>query len=420
MSITNRRKVLTSAGLLAGAAAAELVGARLALAAGNGSTDNRLVLVILRGALDGLSAVPPLGDPDYARLRGALALGKPGSEGGALALDGTFGLHPALAFMAESWRTRELAVLHAVATPYRERSHFDGQDVLENGLVRAHQTDTGWLNRALATLPRAAAGKSGAGIALGANIPLVMRGAVEVASWSPTRLASLDDDTLQRIADLYAQDPLLSRRLADALMSDAVAADANKGAGMAAAPDMNAAPAGGARRYGADIDATMRAAAGFLLQPEGPRVAVLDGTGWDTHANEGVDKGVLALRLRLLDNALRTLKTSLGPAWKKTAVLIVTEFGRTAAVNGTRGTDHGTGAAAFVIGGAVRGGRVIADWPSLAPGALYEGRDLRPTLDLRSVFKALLQDHLGVAPQALERQVFPDSGAAPPLRDLIA
>jgi uncharacterized protein (DUF1501 family) len=322
--------------------------------------------------------------------------------------------------MAESWRTRELAVLHAVATPYRERSHFDGQDVLENGLVRAHQTDTGWLNRALATLPRAAAGKSGAGIALGANIPLVMRGAVEVASWSPTRLASLDDDTLQRIADLYAQDPLLSRRLADALMSDAVAADANKGAGMAAAPDMNAAPAGGARRYGADIDATMRAAAGFLLQPEGPRVAVLDGTGWDTHANEGLDKGVLALRLRLLDNALRTLKTSLGPAWKKTAVLIVTEFGRTAAVNGTRGTDHGTGAAAFVIGGAVRGGRVIADWPSLAPGALYEGRDLRPTLDLRSVFKALLQDHLRVPPQALERQVFPDSSAAPPLRDLIA
>lgn len=416
MSTTNRRQVLKSAGLLAGAAAAEIVCTRLAFAAGNRSSDNRLVFVILRGALDGLNAVPPIGDPDYARLRGALALGKPGSEGGALALDGTFGLHPALGFMAECWRARELAVLHAVATPYRERSHFDGQDVLENGLVRAHQTDSGWLNRALATLPRSAnnpsTGKSAAGIALGANIPLVMRGPSEVASWSPTRLASLDDDTLQRIADLYAQDPLLSRRLADALMTDAVAADANKGAGMGAAP-------AGARRYGADMDATMRAAAGFLVQPDGPRVAVLDGSGWDTHANEGTDKGVLAIRLGLLDEALRTLKTRLGPAWNKTAVLIATEFGRTAAVNGTRGTDHGTGAAAFVVGGAVRGGRVIADWPSLAPGALYEGRDLRPTLDLRSVCKALLQDHLGAPAPAVEREVFPDSSGAPALRDLL-
>ena len=416
MSTTSRRQVLKSAGLLAGAAAAEIVCTSLAFAAGNRSSDNRLVFVILRGALDGLNAVPPIGDPDYARLRGALALGKPGSEGGALALDGTFGLHPALGFMAECWRARELAVLHAVATPYRERSHFDGQDVLENGLVRAHQADSGWLNRALATLPRSAnnpsAGKSAAGIALGANIPLVMRGPSEVASWSPTRLASLDDDTLQRIADLYAQDPLLSRRLADALMTDAVAADANKGAGIDAAP-------AGARRYGADLDATMRAAAGFLVQPDGPRVAVLDGSGWDTHANEGTDKGVLAIRLGLLDAALRTLKTSLGPAWNKTAVLIATEFGRTAAVNGTRGTDHGTGAAAFVVGGAVRGGRVIADWPSLAPGALYEGRDLRPTLDLRSVCKALLQDHLGAPAPAVAREVFPDSSGAPALRDLL-
>lgn len=412
MHTYRRRSILKSAALLAGGSMAGICSLRLAFAAGDTRTDNRFVFVILRGALDGLSAVPPFGDPDYAPLRGALALGKPGTDGGAIALDSLFGLHPSLTFLGEAWRARQLAVIHAVATPYRERSHFDGQDVLENGLLRPHQADSGWLNRALAAMPAGASGPSGTGIALGANIPLVMRGPAEVASWSPSRLAGLDDDTLQRVADLYAHDPLLSRRLADALAADAVAAAANGGQGMS--------PADGGRRGGANVEATMRAAAGFLVRPEGPRIAVLDTTGWDTHANEGADSGLLATRLRQLDGALRALSSGLGPAWKKTAVLIATEFGRTAAVNGTRGTDHGTGAAAFLLGGAVRGGRIIGDWPSLAPGALYERRDLRPTLDLRSVCKGLLQEHLAVPATIVDSNVFPGSANAPALRDLLA
>ena len=384
----SRRRFLESA-LFTGATS--LVSSRLVLA--NAATDARFVFVLLRGALDGLSAVPPVGDPGYAALRGQIALAKSGADA-ALPLDGTFGLHPSLTFLHSSYQAKQLAVVHAVASPYRERSHFDGQNVLESGGLRPHDSSSGWLNRALATLP-ARAGEGG--VALGANIPLAMRGPAEVASWSPTKIASLDEETLARLGDLYARDPLLSRRLADALESDAIATESG-------AMDAD----GGQRRnFAARYTATARAAAGFLRRDDGPRVAMFDTTGWDTHANEGGAQGQLALRLRGLDASLAALKESLGPVWRDTIVLIATEFGRTAAVNGTRGTDHGTGAAAFLLGGAVSGGRVIADWPGLANTHLHEGRDLRPTCDLRAVMKGVLHDHLRVSIEALDSRVFP-------------
>jgi len=394
----DRRTFLLGSAAAAGAMAAGgltiLPGVTLAGAASDGADDGRFVFVILRGALDGLSAVPPYGDPDYERLRRELALGVPGSAGGCLKLDGTFGLHPRLAFLHESFGAGELAVFHAVATPYRERSHFDGQDVLENGCTRPHDSQTGWLNRALVNLKGV---EREAGVALGQNIPLMMRGPAAIASWSPSKLAPLDEDTLQRIADRYADDAVLSHRLADALASDAIAmAGAEPGA-----------------------DTLIQATAGFLRAPNGPRVAVFDTTGWDTHANEGRSEGQLAARLGALDEALRKLKEALGPQWSRTAVMIATEFGRTAATNGTRGTDHGTGSAAFLLGGAVRGGRVIADWPGLSASALYQGRDLRPTIDLRSVLKGLLADQLRVSHRALESEVFPDSAAAGALSGLV-
>lgn len=384
---------------------------RMAFAA-VGQGDARLVMVVLRGALDGLSVVPPVGDPAYAALRRQIALPAAGATGGVLPLDGTFGLHPSLSFLAESWQAQQLTVLHAVATPYRERSHFDGQDVLESGHLRAHAAQTGWLNRALMQLPGPR--QRDAGIALGANIPLLMRGPAAVASWSPSKLAQLDDDTLQRIGDLYASDGLLSRRLADALSADAIAKQAQ-------AEDVDAQSMAGAglRGAAAQYTETVQAAAGFLRRPDGPRVAVFDTTGWDTHANEGAAQGQLAQRLKALDSGLRTLRDSLGPVWQHTAVLVVTEFGRTAAINGTGGTDHGTGAAAFLLGGAVRGGRILADWPGLAASALHEGRDLRPTTDLRSVFKTVLRDHLAVPQPHIESQVFPDSKGAPYVADLM-
>jgi uncharacterized protein (DUF1501 family) len=438
MKHLDRRQFLTTSALAAGGL---LLTSRLTLAS-TANTTSRFVFIILRGALDGLTAVPPYGDQDYARLRGELALGAPGSNGGALKLDNTFGLHPNLGFMSESYQARELIVFHAVASPYRERSHFDGQDVLENGYARPHAVQTGWLNRALAALPAERSRKE-MGVALGQNVPLVMRGAAPVASWSPSRLAALDDDTLARITDLYAKDPLLSRRLADALAADAIATEA-QGATMGEATSASMQPAlatssssgsqngdGAApsemvakrdkatARGGARYLEVTRAAAGFLRRDDGPQIAVFDATGWDTHANEGAAQGQLAARLGALDAGLRTLKDQLGPAWKNTAVLIATEFGRTAATNGTRGTDHGTGAAAFLIGGAVHGGRVVTDWPGLSARALYQGRDLNPTLDMRSILKGVLAEHLQVSTRALESTVFPESAAARPLAGLV-
>ena len=168
---------------------------------------------------------------------------------------------------------------------------------------------------------------------------------------------------------------------------------------------------GGGKRPGAALGETLRAAAGFLRDARGARVAVIETTGWDTHANEGGSEGALAQRLGALDAALGEFRTAMGGAWDRTAVLLATEFGRTAASNGTRGTDHGTGAAAFLVGGAVAGGRVLADWPGLAPGALYQGRDLMPTRDLRAVLKGVLHDHLQVGDRSLDADVFPGSAA---------
>lgn len=412
-----RRRAILRASLAAGiAASGGLLASRVSLAA-PGAGEQRFVFVLLRGALDGLAAVPPVGDPDYARLRGELDL----SAASALSkLEGPFALHPSLKFLAEQWQSRQLAVIHAVSSPYRERSHFEAQDVLESGFARPHAAQSGWLNRALAGMPAPRGAGRNAGVALGANIPLVMRGPTEVASWSPGRMPDLEGDTLQRIADLYAADPLLSRRLADALAADEIAGAAGgmMGNGSIAA-DGTGKGATAARNAGAQVEKTARATAEFLSRPDGPRVAVFETTGWDTHANQGAEAGVLALRLAALDAGLRSLRDALGSAWDRTAVLVATEFGRTVAVNGTRGTDHGTGAAAFLLGGAVRGGRVIGHWPGLSAAALYQGRDLQPTTDIRSVMKSVLRDHMQVPQRLLEESVFPDSAAAAFLPGLV-
>ena len=404
-----RRELLRAALAASVASTGGVLASRVSFAAA-GSGDQRFVFVLLRGALDGLAAVPAVGDPDYVRLRGELDLSRAAT---LHRLDDTFALHPALNFMAEQWEHKQLAVVHAVATPYRERSHFDAQDVLESGCVHPHASQSGWLNRALGALPAAMRGAGrNAGVALGANIPLVMRGPAEVASWSPGRLPDLQGDTLQRIAQMYSGDELLAQRLADALAADEIA---GQGAGMGQGMGTGAARAAGA----AQLTQTAKATASFLTQPDGPRVAVFETTGWDTHANQGADQGALSLRLAALDGALRALHEALGAAWNRTVVLVATEFGRTVAINGTRGTDHGTGGAAFLLGGAVRGGRVLGQWPGLKASALYQGRDLQPTTDLRGVMKTVLRDHLQVAQRRLDSEVFPDSAGAGYLQDVV-
>ena len=375
--------------------------ARLATAAPN--PDARLVLIILRGGLDGLAAVPPYAEPAYAQLRGPIALAKPGSDGGVLDLDGTFGLHPALTNLHAMYRAREALVLHATATPYRDRSHFDAQNVLEAGSIAPSGADGGWLNRALGALDDA--GNARDAVALADSVPLVLRGELAVSSWAPSRLPVAGDDLLVRLRQLYwAADPALAQTLYDALEVRAIVGDTSE-------QRMDG-------RAGLSVAPLASAAARFLASADGPRIAVLDAGGWDTHANQGGAQGPLAQRLRGLDDGLQLLKSELGTVWQQTTVLVVTEFGRAAAVNGTRGTDHGTAGCAFLVGGAVAGGRVLGDWPGLAARDLHEGRDLRATTDLRALFKAVLHERFDLGEAALARTVFPASDAVEPLDGL--
>jgi uncharacterized protein (DUF1501 family) len=324
-----------------------------------------------------------------------------GTPGGALNLDGHFGLSPHLEEMHRLFAAQELAVLHAVASPYRERSHFDAQNLLENGTIRPFGREAGWLNVALVVADHTGTVPSGtAGFALGPNVPLVLRGPAQIGSWSPSRLPQPDTDLLDRLATLYQGDALLGRSFAVAREAQAMM-EGHHGDGM-----------GGQTQPVAEL---ARAAGEVLGRPRGPRVATIDFGGWDTHISQLGEYSQLTRNLRLLDRSVAALKTALGSVWQHTAVLIVTEFGRAVAPNGSGGTDHGTAGAAFVAGGAVRGGRVIADWPGLGQRALHEERDLRPTLDLRALFKAALAAQLGLGEAALETEVFPDSRAVRPL-----
>jgi uncharacterized protein (DUF1501 family) len=398
-----RRHFLIGAGALAASAAIPEV-----LFAHTGGS-SRLVVVILRGALDGLAAVPPYGDPDYATLHRELAIAAPGSPDGALALNNTFGLHPALSYLHERFVAGELIVFNAVASPYRDRSHFDGQNVLENGLAKPIGSADGWLNRALAALPPSGRAADRA-VAISQNVPLILRGEAAVMSKSPQATPDVDEDLLARLADLYSNDDWFSARLSEAVQTDKMV----DGAGDSANAKQPARSG-----YPDRVTAVARMAANLMRSDGGPEIAVIEASGWDTHANQGGAKGILSTRLGGLDKALKSLADELGPLWPQTAVLVVTEFGRTAAVNGTRGTDHGTGGCAFLVGGAVRGGQVIADWPGLRRTALLDNRDLRPTLDLRSVFKTVLDEHMHVDANTLAKRVFPDSSGARPLPGLI-
>jgi uncharacterized protein (DUF1501 family) len=382
--------------------------------------DPRFLTIVLRGALDGLAAVAPVGDPDWIKLRGDNALRLDGKTP-ALPLDEFFALNPAMPNVHRLYQDGQATIVHAAATPYRDRSHFDGQDVLESGLSKPGAVDTGWLNRALGALePSGRANNYGRqAFAVGPVTPLVVRGAAPVLSWTPPRLPPVSDETTMRLLDLYRHtDPTLARVLEERLGIAAVA----RAGGIAVNPDANApaVQAGGIEQVRAYFAEAAGAAAKFLASPDGPRIGALALDGWDTHVNEGAVNGHLANLLGALDGAIAAIKTNMGNAWSETVVALVTEFGRTAHVNGNEGTDHGTGTIALLAGGALKGGRVIADWPGLKESDLYEKRDLKATTDLRTVLKGVLRDHLRVADTALAANVFPGSDAAAPMTGLLA
>jgi uncharacterized protein (DUF1501 family) len=309
--------------------------------------------------------------------------------------------------LARLYAANQALVVHAAATPYRQRSHFDGQDVLESGMPAPGATDSGWMNRVLQALPKGERIGARGGLSIGAITPLIMRGKAPVLGWAPQSLQRADEDTVARVLALYQHtDPKLAAALSAGVATEGVASRSGMtGRG----------PAGG-------VDYMKQIAAGaahIMAADDGPRLAALAFDGWDTHSNEGGATGALARVLGGLDDSIATFETVLGPVWKNTVILVVTEFGRTARVNGTIGTDHGTGTVAFLVGGAVRGGRVLADWPGLKPAQLHEGRDLAPTTDVRALVKGVLADHLGLSPETMRKSVFPGSDAISPLRNLL-
>lgn len=395
----SRRAFLASAGALAAWAWLP----RHAFAA---PSDPRFVVVILRGALDGLAAVPPVGDPDYGTLRGGLAIGTAGL-GTTLPLDGFFALNDAMPALHARYKAGQAMIVHAAATPYRDRSHFDGQDVLETGMAGPRAATTGWLNRAAAALPAGERARPASGLAATPTVPLILRGNAPTLTWTPPNFKPAKSDTATRLLDLYEHgDPSLARVFREGMETQMLAAGDD--------------PA----KTGHGIDAAFREIAvgsgRLLAKDDGPRIAALSYDGWDTHANEGAEQGRLARQLKALDGALDGLAQGLAPVWRDTVVIVVTEFGRTARPNGNSGTDHGTATVSFLLGGAVKGGRVLADWPGLKPAQLRENRDLAPTTDIRAVFKGLLRDHLGLSESVLATKVFPDSGSVRPIKGLLA
>ena len=373
--------------------------------------DPRLVVVILRGAMDGLAVVPPIGDPDYPALRGDMGIGTAGYEA-TLPLNDFFGLNQAMSALHGMYTDNEAAIIHAAATAYRDRSHFDGQDVLESGMTAPHASDTGWLNRVAAALPAGDKVRPANGLAASPTVPLILRGAAPILTWTPPGFRAADSDTMARLADLYGEsDPELARVFAAGTDVDRLAAST---------PGMTARPAANGNGLAASFTALAAGAGRLLADPEGPRLAAISYDGWDTHASEGAAEGRLATLLAAFDAALAGLKGAMTPVWSDTAVIVVTEFGRTARINGTEGTDHGTATAAFLIGGAVRGGRVIADWPGLKDAQLYQQRDLAPTTDVRGVIKGVLRDHLGLSEAVMANAIFPGSIGVKPIDGLIA
>jgi uncharacterized protein (DUF1501 family) len=343
--------------------------------------DNRLVVILLRGALDGLDAFPPLGDPHLARLRPGLAAGAP------LELDGRFGMHPELAALMPLWQAGELAVAHAVATPYRDkRSHFDGQDLLETGMAAPLQARDGWLNRTLAALPGA---RPETALSVGREGMLILRGSEPVRGWAPGDTFGLTNDARGLLDRLYRDDPLF--------LNAAHAAEA-----------LSLLDGGGKPAPGVDPIARF---AGERLAEEA-RIAAFSINGWDTHRGQA---NAIRAPLRRLASAVVTLRETLGPAWDTTLVVAMTEFGRTVRENGNGGTDHGTGGAALLAGGVLNGGQVLGRWPGLRDADLYQNRDLMPTRDVRAYPAWALADLFGLDRTLIAATIFPglDMGERP-------
>ena len=399
-----RRQFLANSAI---GAATLMLWPKLTLAA-TGS-DTRFLFVLLRGGLDGLESVPPYGDPGYPAIRGALAL-SPSAQKPAHKLDNVFALHPSFDCAAQLYAQGQFMPVVAAAPPYWGRSHFQAQNCVENGTAKPDGSQTGWLNRCIACMPGVD------GLACAAVMPLTMRGNAKVETWSPPLPTDVNPILLQRLQPLYAADVQLAAPFARAIaqQTDSPVPDNAFKPGAAMKVDGSGKPR---KRKAGGLPVMMGAAGGFMGKADGPRVAFVEDDGWDTHANEAV---IVTRKIAELDAGVKAFHQSIGAMWGRTVVIVATEFGRTAHINGTGGTDHGTGGSMFLAGGALRGGRVAGNWPGIGSGELYQNRDVHATTDFRSVFKGVLAAHLGIAESLLESRVFPDSQGAEALGNLVA
>ncbi|MFL6635070.1 MAG: DUF1501 domain-containing protein [Massilia sp.] len=387
------------------------VGAGILLPVGRGAwavsapaaspTGKKLIVVMLRGAVDGLNVVAPVGDENYLRLRPTIGLAAPGMEGGALDLDGYFGLHPALAGLQPLWAARKLAFVHASGSPDATRSHFDAQDYMESATPGRKNTPDGWMNRLVATLPGAQSPSRLLGI--GPVLPRILSGQAAAVNL-PNVAAAARADLLDRPAvkaafdELYANHPRFGRAYADGRAAHREVMDALE------SREMQAADRGAPLPNGFPDDAARLA--GLMRNDPKIQLAFVALGGWDTHANQGAASGQLANRLAPLGQGLAVLAERLGPLFDDTVVVVMSEFGRTARENGNGGTDHGHGNVMWVMGGKVRGGKVYGDWEGVGDAKLNEGRDLPVTTDFRSVLAQISEEHLMLGNKRLE-QVFP-------------
>ncbi len=356
-------------------------------------TDKRLVVVILRGAMDGLAAVAPYADKDYKSARGSLAI----TDNKLLDLDGFFGLHPSFKNLYSLYNKKELAIFHNVASPYRERSHFDAQNVLEIGMNKPKESKDGWLNRLTGLY---GAKSSNISIAIGQSIPMMLYGSSPVGSWSPSRRAPPNDEFMDLLSNLYDEDEMLHNALTQAEnvsnMTESIMDKEKR----------------------ANLNSSIKNLGKMLSNKDGPRIATIEVSGWDTHSRQGLTQGSLSNSFKALDDGLGILKETLKSEWKNTAILVVTEFGRTVSVNGSGGTDHGTASVSFLLGGAVNGGSVRTKWTGLAKDRQFENRDLYPVTDIRQIFKSALIQHMDIPLIDVERRIFPDSLSKPQIKNV--
>jgi uncharacterized protein (DUF1501 family) len=373
------------------------------------ASTRRLIVVFMRGAVDGLSLVVPYNEPNYYRQRSTIAIGKPGSANGTVDLDGQFGLHPALAPLMPFWKEGSLAFVHAVGSPDPTRSHFDGQDNIESGTPGNKATQDGWLNRLEGAMPATEEIRSSPtrAVSIGSLLPRIFKGRNSVATIASGATAArptvLDRPGVRKAFEaLYGDDARMGSMFANyvAARSDVVAAIEQ------ADPEVMAANNGAASTYAFAADATRLGA--FMRRDPRVQLGFLAVSGWDTHAGQGdASAGQLTNLLSPFARGMSALARSLGPVYADTTIAVISEFGRTVAQNGNAGTDHGYGNVMWLMGGPVAGGKVHGEWPGLDDAALHEGRDLAVVTDYRTVLAQICERHLGLSDADLSK-VFPN------------